>query len=536
MKQKVWCLHPRVSEDLIEQLLANRNVTNQESFLNPQLTDLKDPFEIQDLEKAVLRIKQAVEKGGNIVVYGDFDVDGITATGILWEALSNLGAKVTPYIPNRFTEGYGLHKEALEKLASEGAKLVISVDCGVTAVEETEFAKKLGLDLIITDHHQEPEVLPEPFCLVHTTSLSGAGIAYKLARALNPDSDSLDLAALGTIADMVPLIEDNRILAAYGLEALRRSERLGLKALMEEAVIKQPFLETYHVSFMLIPRLNAMGRLEHAMDSLRLLLTKKEDRAKELARKLSLVNQERQKMTIDSLEMAKSMLEKSQNQKMNIIYHPSFNSGVIGLIAGRLVDEFGKPSIVMSVDGELAKGSARSVNSFNIIEAIRSCADLLQAHGGHPMAAGFTIETKNISEFENRLYESIKELSEENLYPILNVDAEMDFPKIDLEMLKTIKAFAPFGVGNPEPTFVTYGAEVLGTKLVGEGKHLKLQVRKVTEKGIPVIFEAIGFGLGNREVGSGRIDIAYTLNENVWNGSRKIELKLKDFKANLDYH
>lgn len=527
---KVWSIYPKVSDDLIEQLLHNRGIENKDLFLSPSMSNLVDPYSIKDLDKAVDRIKKAIEGKEKIIIYGDFDVDGITATGILWEALSNLGANVLPYIPYRFTEGYGLHQQALKTLHDEGASLVISVDCGITAVKEAELAKKIGLDLIITDHHHPPEVLPEPYALVHSTAVAGAGVAYKLSQALSEKNDGLDLAALGTIADMVPLTNDNRILATFGLEELKETQRVGLKALMAVASVKQDFLSTYDVSFMLVPRLNAMGRLEHALDSLRLLLTKKEERARELAQRLSDVNQERQRLTSESLALAKTLVK---GNKINVVSHESFNSGVVGLVAGKLVEEFGRPALVISVDGELAKGSARSVNSFNIVEAIRGCGDLLTAHGGHPMAAGFSLPSKNLAKFEERLMAALENYKEEDLKPILKIDAELSPDKISLETFATLKPLQPFGMGNPEPVFATLRAEVLESRSVGqEGKHLKMLVRIVDKKGIPWIFSSIGFGLGGVKI-EGLVDLAYNLSENIWNSSRKIELKVKDIRPSV---
>ena len=347
-----------------------------------------------------------------MVVYADYDADGITAGAIMWETLWRLGARVMPYIPHRVDEGYGLSEKGIDAVRVEyDPSLIITVDHGITAHAQVEYAKKLGIEVIITDHHVKPEKLPRS-TIVHTTLLSGSGVSWFVATQMmqsqgkKGDGDQLSeltaLAAIGTIADLLPLTGVNRSIVKFGLEMLRKTKRTGLNALIAEAGIEKKSIDTFSVSHMLAPRLNAMGRLEHAIDALRLLCTKDEMKAKLLAQKLGLTNKERQQLTIDTVTHAKDLVPKTL-KKLLFIAHETYNPGVIGLVAGRLVEEYWRPAIVLSVGAEFAKASARSIPGFNIVEAIRTCSDLLVDVGGHPMAAGFTVETKNLDKLKKRL-------------------------------------------------------------------------------------------------------------------------------------
>jgi single-stranded-DNA-specific exonuclease len=546
MKEKRWVIAPRIKEDLVDQLLYNRQITTdleKENFLS-SIFDFQNLVSPDQLEKAVKRVRQAIEKTEPILIYGDFDVDGVTSTALLWETLVRFGAKVTPYIPHREKEGYGLSENAILEAAAGGTKLIISVDCGISAVEEVALAASLGIDVIITDHHHQQEKVPQAYATVHTTQLAGVGVSYELSKAIYEEfsqsfpESSLDLVALGTLADMVTLLGKNRSLAKQGLVQLNNTQREGLRSLIETAGIKLGKVGTYEVGFVLSPRLNAMGRLEHAMDSLRLLLTRKKEKADELARKLSETNEQRQKLTLETLSHAREIFEKnSQSKKILVLSHQSWSQGIIGLVAGRLVEELNRPVIVVSEGKEFSKGSARSVNGFNIVEAICGCEDLLVSHGGHPQAAGFTIETKNLADFERRLSKWVEEkLSETDLQPLVKIEAEVTPEKLNFETYRQIKQFEPFGVGNPEPILVGRGFEVKDFRTVGgEGKHLKLKLASEvkgawTRQGI---FEAIGFGLGewSFQLRPGmKVDLAFVLDEDNWNGNKKLQLKVKDLK------
>ncbi|MEX0616327.1 MAG: single-stranded-DNA-specific exonuclease RecJ [Candidatus Woykebacteria bacterium] len=540
--EKEWVVYPKVNGDLREQLLSNRGIkdlSSAQKFLKPFLTELSEVgLQLPQIDKAVERIKKAIKNKELIYVYGDFDVDGITGTAILWETIDYLQGRVLPYIPHRETEGYGLHTEALEKLSKEGAKMVISVDCGITAVEQAKIAKRLGVDLIITDHHEPQEELPSPFALLHTTKLAGSGVAFRLAEALlessGQDRDeqffkNLELAAIGTVADMVPLVGENRIIVKNGLPLLSKSERLGLKSLYEQASISKS-IGSSQIGFIIAPRLNAMGRMEHALDSLRLLLTRKPERARSLAVKLSSINEQRQKATEEALTHARGVVEKEfTGAKMFILDHESYQQGVVGLVAGKIVEEYYRPTAVISVGHDVSKGSARSVSGFHITNALKVSEKYLEAFGGHPMAAGFSILPEKIGKFREKMVKHAEStLTKKDLTPTLKIDTEIDPEKINSDTRSVVEEFEPFGIGNPEPTFLTKNFEVLEARTVGAaGKHLKLLLKTPSQP----VFDAIWFSFKKEKPEKGsRVDVVYNLLEDFWNGRRRLQIKVKDLR------
>lgn len=520
---KRWEILEKVkSEDIVKILLQNRGIKTKkeiEEFLHPPYP----PYipDLPDMGKAVTRIKKAIKDKESIVVYADYDADGITAGAILWEALHRLGASVMPYIPHRVEEGYGLSIKGIDAVREQyDPSLIITVDHGITAWEKVKYAKDQGIDVIVTDHHVKPDKLPD-CTIVHTTELSGAGVSWFLAKELG--DASLDLAAIGTIADMVPLVSSNRSIVKHGLVALNDTKRVGLEALIADAGLTKGNLDVYAVSHMLAPRLNAMGRLEHAMDALRLLCTKRKDKAVLLAEKLGLTNRERQKLTSDTTIHAISVIPKVL-RKIIFISHESYNPGVIGLVAGKLVEEYYRPAIVVSKGETFSKASARSISGFNIVEAIRTCSDILVDVGGHPMAAGFTVETKNLTLLQERLEKLAEdELDEEKLIRTLKIDMEIPLEAVTPALYKEIQQLAPFGFGNPEPVFATRNVTVTESRLVGaEGKHLKLRFSSM---------DAIAFNMGNlysQLQHQATVDLAYTIDMNTWNGNSRLQLKVKD--------
>jgi single-stranded-DNA-specific exonuclease len=543
--EKKWQVYPREKDELLDQLLLNRGLKTKadvDLFLNPKLEELIPPLkQFPDMPKVLDRIEKAIKQEEPMIIYGDFDVDGITGTASLWETLYTFGAKVTPYIPHRVAEGYGLHSEAIEKFAQDGVKVVISVDCGITALEEADLAKKLGIDLIITDHHHPQEKLPDSFATLHTESLCGSGVSWKLGWALqeklNPNFNkedilkTIDLSAIGTIADMVPLVGENRIIVTFGLEQIKNTHRFGLQAMLEEASVRKENLRTYDISFVIAPRLNSMGRLESAMDSLRLLLTKNEDRARQLSHRVSQTNQERQKILQENLLHAQELVATQVDNKIIVLWHESYVQGVVGLIAGRILEQTGKPTIVISKDKDQSKGSARSIEGLSIVETIGNFSKLLLNHGGHHMAAGLTIATENLDKFRDELNKFVNDKYDGvDLRPTLKVDAQLKTEEVSLELFDRLEVMKPFGIGNPEPLFVLKNLEVIEKKLVGKTKsHLKLTLRDTSGK-YPQILEAIGFSMGDREVEVGEyIDIAFTLMDDTFR-ERKLVLKLKDTK------
>ncbi len=548
---KKWIVVDEIEgKDVTEVLLKNRGLhTKQdiEYFLNPPDPDNLTPDDVEidpvSLKQAIKRFRVAIDKKESIVVYADYDADGITAGAIMWEALHHLGARVMPYIPHRVEEGYGLSKTGIDNIVTQcQPQLIITVDHGITGKEKVEYAKSLGIDVIVTDHHVKPKDLPD-CTIVHTTKLCGAGVSWFVAKEFlkKEEKELLALGAIGTIADMVPLIGPNRAIVKYGLEIINQTHRVGLDALIVEAGLTKGELSVYDVSHVLAPRLNAMGRLEHALDALRLLCTHRTERAKELAAKLSLTNKERQQMTVDTTAFAlKGLALQSQGQalkKLLFLAHESFNQGVIGLVAGKLVEEYYLPAIVVSKGELISKASARSIVGFNIVEAIRQMSDILIDVGGHPMAAGFTVETKNLGELQDRLEKlAEKELDEEKLTRVLKIDAEIPLDFVTEALWEKLQAFQPFGFGNPEPVFATRGVTVKDARLVGTtGKHLKLKMNQLTnlpnQTNLTNDLDAIAFNFGSlygKLQPSTVVDIAYTIDRDTWNGNSRLQLKIKD--------
>ncbi|HUD20366.1 MAG TPA: single-stranded-DNA-specific exonuclease RecJ [Patescibacteria group bacterium] len=536
-------LSPLSVRDIISVLLLNRGLKTKkeiEEYLHPKnpydLTAKDVDISFSSLAKAVKRINKAIRLHESIIVYADYDADGITAGAIMWETIHKLGGNVMPYIPDRAEEGYGLSKKGIDSVFKQYTpSLIVTVDHGISAYDKVEYAKSLGIDVVVTDHHMKPKKLPD--CVtVHTTSLCGAGVSWFVAKELDPahHDELLALATIGTIADLVPLIGANRSITKFGLAVLNKTKRIGLTALISDAGLTKGELSTFDISHVIAPRINAMGRLVHAMDALRLMCTNREDKAMLLARKLSLTNKERQQLTVDTSAHAKGLVQKDASgnvKKLLFIAHESYNPGIIGLVAGRLVEEYYRPSIVLSVGEIYSKASARSITGFNIVDAIRSCSDILVDVGGHPMAAGFTVETKNLDALERRLSElAEKELGEEQLLRVLPIDVALPLSNATEDLWRAIQEFEPFGFGNPEPLFSSTGVEVVDSRLVGaEGKHMKLKLRQAG-----VIVDAIAFGLG-KVYPSLRpdkpIDIAYSIDMNTWNGSTRLQLKIKDIKV-----
>ena len=521
---------------LVKTLAKNRGLDSPkklEEFLNPGVeTILK--VKISDVAKAKERVIKAIKSKEKCVVYSDYDADGLDAAAVMWETLYDLGANILPYVPHRITEGYGLSNPAIKKLKDAGVKLIITVDHGVTAVEQVEYAKSLGVDVVITDHHVLPQKVPNSHALVHTTELCGAGVAwrfcYEIVKDLKPAykkelEEKLELVAIATVADLVPLLGGNRAIVKIGLEKLRKTKRPGIKILIENSHINGD-LGTYEIGHIIAPRINAMGRIEHGMDALRLLCAKNYSQAQNLAGLLGRTNTKRQDLTTKAVEHAKGLVEK--DPIIGVISHESWHEGVIGLVASRLVEVHYRPMIVISKGEEYSKGSARSIAGFNIVEAIRESSEFLVDGGGHPMAAGFTIETKNIELFREKItkYAKVK-MTQEVLTPVIEIECDLSPEDITKEALKVIKTFEPYGVANPFPVFASRNMTVEDIRAVGaSSQHLKLQLDG---------FEAIGFNMGSLRAQlrpGDKIDVAYTMEENKYAGDGSIQLKIKDIKTN----
>lgn len=556
-KKKKWTIVQEMKDekgkmkdiDVLSVLLKSRGLEDKrdiEDFLHPKLEDVipeNVSIDKRQLKKSLKRIEKAVKDQEQIVVFGDYDVDGITGSAILWETLHELGAKCLPYIPNRVEEGYGLSVKGLTNVCEkiQDIKLIITVDNGIVANEAVQHANELGIDVIITDHHTIGQTKPDAYAIVHTTKLCGAGVAYLLSKELRKEhgkwreeSDAhLELAALGTVADLVPLTGANRAIVMYGLEKLRTTSRTGLVALFNQAGIKQDAIGVYDIGYIIGPRLNAAGRIESAMDSLRLLCTKDQSRATQLASKLELINKERQFLLKEAAEHAvahfsEEPFDSAQGKKILIVGHEMYREGVIGLVAGKLVEEFYRPAIVLSIGETHSKASVRSISGFNIIDFLRSHQEHFVNVGGHPMAAGFTVETAKIAQLQAALEATAAELlTEDILTRSLKIDLEVPFSVLDQDLYEKIQQLAPFGMANPEPVFSTPGVRVENAKVLGkESQHLKLMLSQDGKQ-----FEAIAFGMGAlaEELTAGdKIDVAYVLDENTWNGNTKLQLKIRD--------
>jgi single-stranded-DNA-specific exonuclease len=543
---------PHTLQQIIEVLLHNRQI-GQESHLR-FLTPLPpDQIEYQtahldpnQLKTATNKILETIANNEEIVIYGDYDADGVSSTAILWLALHTLSDKVHPFIPHRERHGYGLSlKGVKEVIDTHHPKLIITVDNGIVAHEACEYIAGQGIDLIITDHHQLGKTMPKAQAIVHSTDICGAGVAWFLAKYLAHQTGnektiqevagSLDLLAIGTIADLMPMTGINRSFAKYGLEQLTKTQRPGLIALKQEAGILDMPLSSYHVGFIIAPRINAMGRLEYGMDALRLLCTNNQTTAKQLATTLSDTNKTRQDITWESFTLAEQIYQQNQNLSQSniiIIDHGDFHEGIIGLIAGKLTEKYYKPSIVISRGEEISKASARSVSGVNIIELIRMHQPLLINAGGHPGAAGFTLKTDMIDSFRQELIRTAtSQITPDQLTPVLNIDCLLDLDDLNYELFNALVPFEPFGLDNPKPTFALT-AKIMDLKAVGkEQNHLKMRLMHPDKFCQPL--DAIGFNLGHFQdqfLPGQNIELAANLDTNTWNGHTSLQLIVKDIR------
>jgi single-stranded-DNA-specific exonuclease len=525
------------------QLLYARGIAEPaqfEPFLAADEQLLGNPFLLPDMHQAVARVYRALLLGEEIAVFGDFDTDGIAATALLVQGLSALGGRVIPYIPHRYEEGYGLNQAALESLQAQGVSLVITVDCGISDLAEVEQGQRMGLDIIVTDHHSVPATIPPAIAVVDPkrsdsaypfADLAGVGVAFKLLHALGRDKlgdGLLDLVALGTVADMVPLVAENRYLVKQGLRLLNGTERLGLREMMLCAGLEPGSIDSERIAWVLAPRLNAAGRLGHALVSYKLLVTESQEEARQLASELEAKNDERRGLTTEILAKAREQaLGLGADCSLLLVVGEDYHAGVAGIVAGRLAEEFYRPSLVLELGEEVSRGSARSIPEFNIVAALRECGHLLSRFGGHPLAAGLTLPSHNISPLNECLLQmATAELAEVDLRPLLLIDAEVPLSRLDGESLKTVQQLAPFGYGNPMPTFLSRGVEVVDCRPVGNGgKHLRLKLRAGN-----VVWHGIGFELGGLidEV-TCQLDIVYKLGLDEWGDKRMLQLSILDF-------
>lgn len=531
-------------------ILYNRNIRDDEtieSFLTRNLGVMHDPFLMKDMHKAAERIKAAKRNNEKITIYGDYDVDGITSIAILYKYLAENHIDVDYYVPDRMQEGYGVNRDALDKIKAKGSNLIITVDTGITAVEECQYAKTIGLDVIITDHHECKERIPDAYaaidpkrkdCSYPFKNLAGVGVVFKLIQALsvgvplNKLMDKYaDLMCLGTVADISPLIDENRVIVTEGLKRYRHTKNIGLKALIDVST-KGKEITTSTIGYTIAPRINASGRLGCASTSVELFLTDDEEKAKELADSLCHENQLRQqteqKMFKEALEYLEEHPEVKED-KIIIIPHENWHHGIVGIVSSKITEKFYKPSILFAIDGDEAKGSGRSVTGFNLFGALEYSSGLLEKFGGHELAAGLTIKTDNIEAFREKINEFAKDhMDDEILTPTISLDAAIKVNYITLDTVHDINKLQPFGVNNPTPTFAVRNIKIHRISVMSEGRHLRMTLFKDGK-----YLDSVGFGMGEfySYLNEGDyIDVAFALDINDYKGFQNVQLILKDIK------
>ncbi|MBT3231811.1 MAG: single-stranded-DNA-specific exonuclease RecJ [Calditrichaeota bacterium] len=536
----------------VARVLYNRGIIETEDvrhFLRPKMEHLHDPFLMNGMDKAVDRLIIALREHEQILIYGDYDVDGITSTAMMYLFLKDLGGQVSFYIPDRATEGYGISRGGIEEARGHNCSLIISVDCGITSVKEVEIARELGIDLIVSDHHEPGESLPDAVavidpkrsdCAYPFKDLAGVGVAFKLAQGLiqklNLDSayaeKYLDLVAIGSAADIVPLIGENRVFTKLGLQKLNSNGLDGVTTLLETAGFKTGKIDVGQIIYGLAPRINAVGRLGRASPAVELLVTRNHSRARSIA--LQLEEENRRRKEIDSATLIEAL------SKIDSVFHPDRDSvivldgeqwhpGVIGIVASRIIERYYRPTVMISVDKGVGKGSARSVPNFDLHSALKSCADLFIQFGGHKYAAGLTIPAENIPEFRRRFNKIASEmLTPTDLIRKVNIDDEIELDMITYELLRMLNMLAPFGPHNRHPQFVSYNLSVVGTPRIVGNNHLKF---KVSQNG--AVIEAIAFNRGEdiKRLQTNRIvDLIYTIEENTWMDRSNLQLKIVDLR------
>lgn len=541
---------------LTTRVLLNRGISNADQakrFLSPALSDLPSPSTMKDMDKAVARISKAMHGKERITIFGDYDVDGITATALLLLFLKGAGSLVDFYLPHRLREGYGLNLEAVRKICARGAKLLITADCGITSGEEIRWAEENGLDVIITDHHEAPEVLPPALAILNPKQkgcpypfkeLAGVGVAFNLVIALRsalrqesfwkagdvPNlKECLDLVALGTVSDIVPLLGANRILAKYGLEQLNTSTRPGIVALKEISGIRGVPVDAQDINFRLAPRINAAGRLEDAQEALRLLISEDETEARAIATHLDKLNVLRQRTEEKILAEAREMIDSSaagMRKKAFVLASAGWHPGVIGIAASRLTEEYHRPTVLIALKDNLGKGSARSINPFPLYQGLKACCAWVEKYGGHEQAAGLVIRQECIPGFSEAFEQVVAaKLKEEDFIPCLFIDAFAGLSQMNDSLISELHSLAPFGVGNPEPVLGMENLTVLNSRLVGSG-HLRLRIKEGRW-----IKEAIGFRMASwHPLSRERVKIALSPQINLYQGRRTLQLKIVDLQ------
>lgn len=521
---------------LVSLLLENRGIGSRQDaavFLGGKDSPMRDPYLLPDFKPAIERLRKAVQERELVTVYGDFDVDGMTSTATITDAINDLGGSARPYIPNREREGYGLNVGAIERIAAMGTRLLVTCDCGTGNVREVARARELGVDVVVLDHHAQPARLAEATALVNPkldTSRHGfreystAGLAFRVAAALYdacrrpfPEERFADLGALGTVADMVPLVEENRQIVRRGLRALADSSRPGVRALIDVAGVDRRHMNSDSIGYGLAPRLNAAGRLDDASLALELLLTQDANRGRELAERLDELNRERQRLTREADDLARKLVEEKGERPLLVVGDAGFHQGIVGLVASNLVGTYGRPAVVYQRGESESRGSCRSIAEYDIVKGLRSCDDLFERYGGHSQAGGFTLRNDRLEEFEERMIEhAASSLAGLDLTPAIDIDAEWPLRALRGEEIKWIGKLGPFGEGNPGPVLLSRNATVVEWRTLGEdGRHLRLKLKEGN-----VTWQAICFGWDSAPPEEGRpLDLVYSLSSDRYGPS-----------------
>ena len=536
---------------LLATILSNRGIIEEKQikkFLDPKRTDFYNPFLMPDMESAVNRILKAIENNEKIIIYGDYDVDGITSVTVLKSFFQDRGIHVDEYIPNRLNEGYGLNKTAIEKISKQKYMLMITVDCGISAIEEIDYANQLGIETIVTDHHEPGNELPKALAVVDAKrkdnkypcrNLAGVGVVFKLIQALsiklNLDEKEylkyLDIVCVGTISDIVPLEDENRVIVKLGLKLVSQTRNLGLREILKLSGYQQ--IDSTTISFGVAPRINACGRMGHQEDALKLFTTKDINEVIKLAEKLNEYNKERQDIEKNIYNEAIEIIDKDDLDKKNtiVVMGKNWHHGVIGIVSSKITELYFKPSILLCEEDDYGKGSGRSIPGFDLYKALTECKDTINKFGGHSMAVGINVKKEQFNEFRNKLEEIAKEQHIEEIVPILNIDAQVELDEINKDMVNSLKELEPYGEGNKMPIFAFKNLRIDSIRALSEGKHLKLTLKDKKN-----IVNAIGFNLGylssEYKIGD-KIDVVGNLEINSFNGVDNLQINIKDIMKSI---
>ena len=537
--------------ELLATILVNRDIVDEqklEIFLNPTRNNFHDPFLMPDMEKAVERIIKAINNKEKVIIYGDYDADGITSITVLKKFLEDVGLNADYYIPNRLNEGYGLNNNAIQKIVENNYELMITVDCGISGIEEINYANSLGLETIVTDHHEVGDDIPNAIAVVDAKrkdnkypcrDLAGVGVVFKLIQAISKKLELkeeeylkyLDIVCVGTISDIVPLVDENRVITKLGLMLVKQTKNIGLKSLIVSSGYKK--IDSTTISFGIAPRINACGRMGHAEEALKLFLSKNINEVKDLTKILNEYNVERQSTEKRIYEEALNQIQKNHLEEKDaiIVAGENWHHGVIGIVSSKITELYFKPSILLCYEDDIAKGSGRSIPGFDLHDALMKCQDTIEKFGGHSMAIGITIKRENFQKFCYEFEEVAKDSNLKDIFPMIQIDAEFELKDNNKDMVKSLEQLEPFGEGNKTPIFVFRNVKIDSIRALSEGKHLKL-----TLKDGNIVVDAIGFNLGHLaeeyRIGD-RIDVVGILEISTFNGLESIQINLKDVMKSI---